>query len=271
MKKRTTSPFRATLTGSEVRFMRRGKLTNPEQITVRDMFLFTCYTGISFQELQNIKYNQVFAGTNGPAYLVLYIKMRSEPCVKTLSQRAYAIIAKYLEALETDGSIFKTTSLQRANYVLSRLCSALRIDRKITFGTSRRIYRMLYFDSRKTQINDFETLAYSARGVRIRRVLKENPDSLNLFACNIRFSLEAIKNGRGEVSHYFCDISPAQYSAITGRYCKMTTKKARSFTLYVVACNMGVFIEKCGGGKDSKDRWSSKEHVSVDWDNIEIL
>lgn len=271
MKKKTSSPERATLSGSEVRFMRRSKLTNPEQITVRDMFLFTCYTGVTFQELQNIKYSQVFEGTNGPAYLVLHIKMRSEPCVKTLSQGAYAIIAKYLETCNSYGSIFKTISLQRANYVLNRLCSVLEIDKKITFGTSRRIYRMLYSDSRKTQINDFETLAYLARGIRIRRVLKENPGSLSLLACNIRFSLEAIRDGRGEVSHYFCDITPAQYSVITGRYCKMTTKKARSFTLYVVACNMGVFIEKCGGGKDSKERWGSKEHISVNWSNIEIL
>lgn len=271
MKKKITSPIRTVLTSSEVRFMRRGKLTNPEQITVRDMFLFTCYTGISFQELQNIEYNQVFAGTNGPAYLVLYIRMRSEPCVKTLSQGAYAIITKYLETSKTDGSIFKAISLQRSNYVLTRICSALGINKKITFGTSRRIFRMLFSDSRKTQINDFETLAYPARGIRIRRVLKENPDSLNLFVCNIRFSLETIRNERGEVSHYFCEITPAQYSVITGRRCKMTTKKARSFSLYVVACNMGVFIEKCGGGKDSKDRWMGKEHVPVEWGNIEIL
>ena len=271
MKKKTTSPEWAVLTGREIRFMRRSKLTNPEHITVRDMFLFTCYSGISFQDLKNIKYSQVFSGTNGPTYLVLHTKMHSEPYVKTLSQRTFAIIAKYLETRKTYGSIFKTISLQRANYVLSRLCSTMRIDKKITFGTSRRIFRMLYSDSRKTQINDFETLAYSARSIRIRRVLKENPDSLNLLACNMRFSLEAIRDERGKVSHYFCDITPAQYSTITGRRCKIATKKARSFTLYVVAGNMGVFIEKCGGGKDSKDRWRSKEYVSVDWGDIEIL
>lgn len=257
----------SVLTYREISFMRKEKLTNPKQIEIRDMFLFACYTGISFKELQNIRYSQFFAGTDGPAYLILHIAMCSEPSVRTLSRRAYAIITKYREARQMDDSIFKTTSIQNANYVLSRLF----LNKKITFGASRRIFRMLFSNSRKTQINDFETLAYSARGVRIRRVLKENPDSLNLLACNIRFSLEAIRNDRGEVSHYFCDITPAQYSTITGRYCKMTTKRARSFTLYVVACNMGVFIEKCGGGKDSKNRWGSKEHVSIDWNNIEIL
>lgn len=103
---------------------------------VQDLFLFSCYTGLPYLELMNLKTQHIINGFDGNKW----IKIKREKTSKDLS---IPLLPKALEILKTyakEGFIFPKISNQRYNSYLKEIAVIVGIDKNLTTHMARRTF-----------------------------------------------------------------------------------------------------------------------------------
>ncbi|NVK73135.1 MAG: integrase catalytic domain-containing protein [Oceanospirillaceae bacterium] len=110
--------------------------------TVRDLFIFACYTGLSYSDVKKLKRSEIEKDSNG----LWWIRTRRTK-TKTKSQvpllaRAKTIIDKYcqLEALKPDDLVLPVMSNQKLNLYLRDVRKECGIEKKLTFHVARHTF-----------------------------------------------------------------------------------------------------------------------------------
>lgn len=103
---------------------------------IQDLFVFSCYTGLPYRELMNLKQSNIIKGFDGS----LWIQMERKKTGKTLSipllPKAIKIINKY----NNENSIFPKISNQKYNSYLKEIAAIIGIDKKLTTHTGRKTF-----------------------------------------------------------------------------------------------------------------------------------
>lgn len=127
---------RGYLTEEEIRRLQTTPLHHKRQDRNRDMFLFSCFTGICHADMKSLTYDQLLQDTNGDWWITgNRLKTGSKFMVKLLPV-AKAIIDKY-KGLTGDNRIFLMSSVKVMDRSLRFIAEACHIEKHITFHVAR--------------------------------------------------------------------------------------------------------------------------------------
>lgn len=112
---------------------------------IQDLFVFSCYTGLPYRELMNLKQNNIINGFDGN----LWIQMKREKTGKVLSIPLLPTALNILNKYDNENSIFPKISNQKYNSYLKEIGAVIGIEKKLTTHTARKTFAstvLLYND-----------------------------------------------------------------------------------------------------------------------------
>ncbi|WP_418637124.1 tyrosine-type recombinase/integrase [Winogradskyella sp.] len=112
---------------------------------VKNLFIFSCYTGLPYRELMNLKHNNIVKGFDGN----LWIKMKREKTSKSLSVPLLPRVVEIIESFNEETFVFPRLSNQRYNSYLKEIAGIVGIDKNLTTHMARRTFAstvLLYND-----------------------------------------------------------------------------------------------------------------------------
>ena len=138
-KSQTVVTHRSTLNVNEVAIIESLTITNETINIVRDTFLFMCYTGLSYSDLKNLTYHQIYKSIGGKRIIKLQRHKTDEHCMVPLMIKAELLITKYLNhpsKSELD-IVFPVISNQKMNQYLKLIMKLAGINKLITCHVAR--------------------------------------------------------------------------------------------------------------------------------------
>lgn len=109
---------------------------------VRNVFLFSCYTGLSYVDVKELLQKHLLLGIDGNYWLHTK-RVKTDEIVKIpLLAKAKAIIEKYAEEMKRspDGNLLPVFSNQKVNSYLKVITKACGIHKRITFHSARHTF-----------------------------------------------------------------------------------------------------------------------------------
>ena len=126
------------LTGEELKKIRTVSLSDPFRYLVRDMFIFSCFTGFAYGEMCNLRLEELIEEGG-----LLWIKTRRRktgtPEDVPLLDLPIALIRKYRH-LAPPGKLLPMLSNSNMNIHLKKIAVACGIGKNLTFHTARHTY-----------------------------------------------------------------------------------------------------------------------------------
>lgn len=115
------------------------ELENLKLARVRDVFVFCCYTGLSYIDVKLLTYQNLVMGIDGNMWLSLYREKSDEPVKIPLLDKANAILKKY-EGFEDSERLLPVCSNQKMNNYLKEIARLCEIDIKVTCHIARHTF-----------------------------------------------------------------------------------------------------------------------------------
>ncbi|EMR00622.1 site-specific integrase [Cesiribacter andamanensis] len=109
---------------------------------VRDLFVFSCYTGASYVEVSELTPDQVVRGMDGALWLMGQRKKSGEFFKVPLLQQALAIIERYRDdpRAQAQGRVLPVLSNQKLNSYLKEIADLCGIDKNLSFHLARHTF-----------------------------------------------------------------------------------------------------------------------------------
>ena len=110
--------------------------------TVRDLFVFSCYTGISYVDLMALRPENLRDGIDDNLWIVLQRQKNGNPVKIPLLQKPIDLIEKYASDIRCliNDSMFPRISNQKMNAYLKEVAALARIDKNLTFHMARHTF-----------------------------------------------------------------------------------------------------------------------------------
>lgn len=109
---------------------------------VRDVFVFACYTGLSYIDVKLLKPKQIVLGIDGAEWIFIRRKKGNTTVKVPLLDEAKAIITRYSECIlaKKNGSVLPVYSNQKSNEYLKILVAKCRIEKNVSFHVARHTF-----------------------------------------------------------------------------------------------------------------------------------
>ena len=133
---------RQFLTEQELFHLLNHPLTNPALQTVRDIYLFSCLTGISYIDIANLKQENVH-NIKGELWVISARKKTGIQFQIKLLEMAKRILEKYTGNISLSDPIFKIKSYEWLNCNLKKLMLECGLSKDLTFHTARHTFATL--------------------------------------------------------------------------------------------------------------------------------
>ncbi|MCD8273382.1 MAG: site-specific integrase [Alistipes sp.] len=133
------NPVRNFLTEEELRRMMTTRLRYRRQDYNRDMFLFSCFTGICYADMASLTYDQLEQDTNGDWWLSGNRQKTETKYVVKLLPYPLFILDKY-RGLAGNRYLFKLSSLDSIDDSLKNIARECGIDKQLSFHIARHTY-----------------------------------------------------------------------------------------------------------------------------------
>ena len=127
------------LTREELTAFLKVKLSSERLEKVRDVFVFSCFTGLVYGDLRKLRTEQLMTLPSGSHYLQIYVPMTRFPRTIPLLDIPYKIIEKY-KGQQEDGGLFPIFPLPVMNIRLREIASVCGINKPITTFSARRTF-----------------------------------------------------------------------------------------------------------------------------------
>ena len=126
---------RGYLTREELQRIKEKKIEIKRLVLVRDLFLFACYTGLSYIDLKNLSKHHLYIAHDGNLWLRMNRNKSGETANVYLFNLPKTLIAKY----ENPDSIylFPVPSNQKVNAYLKEIADICDIHKNLTFHVAR--------------------------------------------------------------------------------------------------------------------------------------
>lgn len=130
---------RGYLTAEELRIIREKEMPIKRLAQVRDIFVFSCYTGLAYIDIKELTDNHVKTAFDGKQWIMTHRhKTKTNVNVPLLSV-ALDLIEKY-KGTTKDGRLFPVLSNQKMNAFLKEIATVCGIDKNITFHMARHTF-----------------------------------------------------------------------------------------------------------------------------------
>ncbi len=133
---------RQFLTERELQLIEETTFKVPSTQHVKDLFIFACYTGLSFIDVSELKIDHLVKGMDGNDWLYTKRTKTDEPLKIPLLPKAMEIIDKYKSnaSLLEKGRLLPIYSNQMINRTLRDIANACGIRKKVTFHVARHTF-----------------------------------------------------------------------------------------------------------------------------------
>lgn len=128
-----------SLTADELKILMTSKLSRPNLNFIRDMFLFSSFTGIAFSDMRNLTAKNLSTAEDGVKWIHLNRKKTGVPCHIPLLEIPLQLIEKY-KGIAKEGKLFPMISCSKTNIYLKRIASECNINKRVTFHQARHCY-----------------------------------------------------------------------------------------------------------------------------------
>jgi integrase len=106
----------------------------------KDIFLFSCYTGLSYIDLKELHPDQILVGIDGNQWIHTKRAKTNESVKIPLLPKAKEILNKYGEEKKLTGRLLPVYSNQKTNKNLKEIAKACGIHKNITFHVARHTF-----------------------------------------------------------------------------------------------------------------------------------
>ncbi|WP_111309754.1 site-specific integrase [Confluentibacter sediminis] len=109
---------------------------------IKDLFIFSCYTGLSYGDVMNLTIDNLCKGIDGKQWIYTQREKTSIPVKIPLLLKALNIIKKYERHPNTihKQTLFPTISNQKLNSYLKEIADVCRIQKNLTFHIARHTF-----------------------------------------------------------------------------------------------------------------------------------
>ena len=137
---------RDVLSDSELELIRNVELTDPSEMVVRDMFVFSCFTGLAYSEINILSARHLITDSDGG----IWLEMQRQKTFHTTERRfhilvlplALELITKYKNSPQSINkcTIFPCPSNQYTNRSLKIIANKAGVEKKLTFHNARHTF-----------------------------------------------------------------------------------------------------------------------------------
>jgi site-specific recombinase XerD len=133
---------RQYLNAQELKALEEKNITIERLDKVRDAFLFSCYTGLSYSDLAKLTSKDITIDVDGKKKIVIYRQKTKSRSAIPLLPGALRIIEKYSNSIEAEikGTLLPINSNQKMNAYLKEIAVICGIDKKLGFHSSRHTF-----------------------------------------------------------------------------------------------------------------------------------
>ena len=133
---------RVKLSEEELLRMREKQITNRRLGQVRDIFLFCCYTGLAYVDVQKLSRTNIEIGIDGGQWIFINRHKTAVASHIPLLPVAAELVEKYREhpECEISGKVFPVSSNQKMNAYLKELADLCGIEKLLTFHIARHTF-----------------------------------------------------------------------------------------------------------------------------------
>jgi site-specific recombinase XerD len=133
---------REQLSETELSDMEKKVFTIERLDMVRDLFVFCCYTGLSYVDVINLTPGHIIAGTDGDKWIRTCREKTLIPVNVPLLPQALKILDKYQtnERSLANGRVFPVISNQKVNSYLKEISEVCSITKNVTFHLARHTF-----------------------------------------------------------------------------------------------------------------------------------
>lgn len=128
---------RAFLNESELKCLEDAELNKPKHQVARDMFVFACYTGLSYIDVKKLTKDNIVRGIDGNYWIYSKREKTGESIKIPLLDAALQIVKKYTSFNEYLLPIY---SNQKTNDSLQEIATDLNIKKKLSFHAARHTF-----------------------------------------------------------------------------------------------------------------------------------
>jgi integrase len=141
MKLKVEEVYRDYLTSEELNSMAIKCFKLRRLATVLDLFVFSCYTGLSYADTVKLELDDVFTGEDGEQWLQSHRSKNNNRVRIPLLAPALKLVEYYHDdPRRPDGKLFPPISNQKANQYLKEIAKALNIKKKLTYHVARHTF-----------------------------------------------------------------------------------------------------------------------------------
>jgi site-specific recombinase XerD len=131
------------LTGAELQKLENANLGVARLNMVRDMFVFSCYTGLAYVDLMNLNEEaHLIIGINERQWIKTVRQKSEEPVTVPLLPQAKVILERYRDNIRSmaNNTVFPKISNQKVNAYLKEIAKDLGIRKTLTFHVARHTF-----------------------------------------------------------------------------------------------------------------------------------
>lgn len=130
------------LSKEELSWIEEKKITIERLEAVRDLFLFSCYTGLAYIDTMNLSKENILKGIDGEDWLMTSRQKTDTDVRIPLLPKALKLIQKYKghPKAEHQGGLFPIISNQKMNAYLKEIADICGIQKPITFHIARHTF-----------------------------------------------------------------------------------------------------------------------------------
>lgn len=130
---------RGYLTQEELDSIIEKEFTTKRLAQVRDIFIFSCYTGLAYIDIKELREEHIRTSFDGNKWIMTHRHKTNTPVNVPLLDIPQAIINKYKGKLK-EGQLLPVPSNQKTNQYLKEIADACGIDKNITFHLARHTF-----------------------------------------------------------------------------------------------------------------------------------
>lgn len=133
------------LTTEELKLLEDFTFSQIKLEKVKDLFMFCCYTGLAFKEMENLDKSHIVTGFDGCKWIKMNRVKTDKPVSIPLLSKALRIIEKY----QNDDGVLPKITNQKFNSYIKEVAEIVGIEKKLTHHIARKTFAttiLLYND-----------------------------------------------------------------------------------------------------------------------------
>ncbi|MCB7480243.1 site-specific integrase [Christiangramia sediminis] len=131
---------RQYLSKRELHILENTNFTRGSLQKVKDIFIFSCYTGLSYVDIKELSLHQIVKGIDGSNWIYTKREKTNETVKVPLLPQAQILLDKYKDQITPDDYLFPVCSNQKVNKYLKEIILQLKIKKTITFHSARHTF-----------------------------------------------------------------------------------------------------------------------------------